>query len=312
LADERGRRVAGRRRGHVQRDTKEAKEALSVSGGLQLVTAFGSPLAIISAVMLYFGWARSAVQARELGVDESVLDMSTRDYLLRAVSWSWLPLCVLALAALVWLRLQDLATARIAAGPPFGTLPAAVRMLSWGSVPFAGILIVILAAVGLGEIAAPLVVAAGLLGTVYGVGVRRLIASATEKTPAPRGPRLRGALEAGLTSALLALLLLWAAENYAGIIGRGYADRIANNVPRLVAVRVYSATRLQLDAPGVTETALSGDHSAYLFRYSGLRLLQKSGGKYFLLSDGWTRDYGAVVVLQESPTLRLEFSNYPR
>ena len=48
---------------------------------------------------------------------------------------------------------------------------------------------------------------------------------------------------------------------------------------------------------------------AYRYRYSGLRLLIRSGGKYFLLPGNWTRDAGTVIVLGDRPDYRFEFGS---
>lgn len=37
-------------------------------------------MTVLTALPVYFGWQRSEVQARQLGIDESILGMSTRDY----------------------------------------------------------------------------------------------------------------------------------------------------------------------------------------------------------------------------------------
>ena len=50
------------------------------------VVSIGSPLALITALMFYFGWVRTHVQARELGYDVAVLQLSTTDYLLKSIN----------------------------------------------------------------------------------------------------------------------------------------------------------------------------------------------------------------------------------
>src|SRR4051794_23475537 len=54
--------------------------------------------------MFYFGWRRSDVQARQMGIDVSLFGFSTQDYVLRSIGSLYLPLLVtasLGLAALV-------------------------------------------------------------------------------------------------------------------------------------------------------------------------------------------------------------------
>jgi hypothetical protein len=65
--------------------------------------------------------------------------------------------------------------------------------------------------------------------------------------------------------------------------------------------------RLDIKASGVLERRLSGKDLAYRYRYSGLRLLTHSGGKYFLLPASWRRSNGAAIILADSPNYRFEF-----
>jgi hypothetical protein len=60
--------------------------------------------------------------------------------------------------------------------------------------------------------------------------------------------------------------------------------------------------------PGVTVTRLNGRDSAYLYRYSGLRLLQLTGSNYFLISRSWDTAHRQVIVIPASGDLRVEFS----
>jgi hypothetical protein len=82
---------------------------------------------------------------------------------------------------------------------------------------------------------------------------------------------------------------------------------VAQNLGARPAVTVFSARRLHLT--GVAEQELDGRDSAYRYRYAGLRMLIRSGGKYFLLPDGWIRGRGAAIVLSDGPSLRFEFGS---
>ncbi|WP_251039225.1 hypothetical protein [Agromyces sp. ISL-38] len=53
-------------------------------------------------------------------------------------------------------------------------------------------------------------------------------------------------------------------------------------------------------ASSVTAAFAGGDLVALVGgspRYTGLRLLDRTGTNYFLISDGWTDEYGVVVAL---------------
>ena len=70
----------------------EAKKA-DLREVLRPVVAVVANITVLTALLVYFGWRRSETQAHQLGIDESILGMSTRDYLLRSMarcsSCSW-------------------------------------------------------------------------------------------------------------------------------------------------------------------------------------------------------------------------------
>src|SRR5690606_32792219 len=63
---------------------------------LSVVTTLGPPLTIVTALMIYFGWARSDAQAQFMGVDVRLFGFSTQDYVLQSISTLYLPLLVMA------------------------------------------------------------------------------------------------------------------------------------------------------------------------------------------------------------------------
>jgi hypothetical protein len=110
-----------------------------------------------------------------------------------------------------------------------------------------------------------------------------------------------------LVALLIVLSLFWTASTYAQALGRGRAAQAAATLYTRPQVIVFAPKRLGIEANGVLEHRLTGGDSAYRYRYSGLRLLIRSGGKYFMLPDRWTRSSGAAIVLSDSPQYRFEF-----
>ncbi|WP_123741519.1 hypothetical protein [Saccharothrix texasensis] len=104
------------------------------------------------------------------------------------------------------------------------------------------------------------------------------------------------------------LSLFWSAGNYAEVRGVELARDYAEDLHGQTAVVVYAPQRLHITAPGACEEPLPAEGSRYRFRYAGLRLLAKVGAKYFLVSDGWTRDRGTVVALADDD-LRVELGH---
>jgi hypothetical protein len=76
-------------------------------------------------------------------------------------------------------------------------------------------------------------------------------------------------------------------------------------------VTVYSPKSLEIHVPGIVETKLRNPESAYQYRYDGLRLVQRSGDRYLLMSEHWDPRTSRIIVLRESDTIRMEFSRDP-
>jgi hypothetical protein len=70
--------------------------------------ALGAVITLVTAVMFYFGWRRSYVQAQAMGIDVSLFGYSSQDYVLQSISSFYLPLLLLAGIGLgcVWLHGQ--------------------------------------------------------------------------------------------------------------------------------------------------------------------------------------------------------------
>jgi hypothetical protein len=107
---------------------------------------------------------------------------------------------------------------------------------------------------------------------------------------------------------ILVVSLFAAVGDWADTMGTERARQLGRRIGALPSVVVYSAQRLQLDASGVRVETVGGDDSAYRFRYTGVKLLIRSGGKYFLIPASWTRSDGVVIPLPERDDLRFEFT----
>jgi hypothetical protein len=137
-------------------------------------------------------------------------------------------------------------------------------------------------------------------------------AAADPGAPPPLVPPWQRALRALLIGGVITLALFWEVSNYAGVVGRGYALEIARKVPALPRAIAFSATPLGIQAPGVREERLGagpgGGGEALRYRTTGLRFLVRSGGRMFLLHDGWTPRRGTVIVLPDNAQVRWQFS----
>lgn len=267
----------------------------------RIAAAIGN-VGVLTALLVYFGWVRSEVQAKALGIDESILNMSTRDYLLRSVRPVLVLLLVVASSVLVWVLMDQLLAMRLRRRGSNDRiylwtcrlLPAAIIVLpvtGWlarGRYPATA------------YIAFPLLCATGLLLLLYAFRLR-VAGGGAPALSAANG----GLLRAG-TAVLVGVALFSSASNYATVEGTELARDFEAQVSLLPGVVVHSTTALNLDAPGVQLTRTS--EKGYGYRYGGLRLLEHVGGNYLLIPDRWTHEFGVVLTLRDDdPGLRFDF-----
>jgi hypothetical protein len=268
----------------------------------RMATILGN-VAVLTALLVYFGWVRSEVQSRLLGIDESVLGMSTQDYLLRSVRPVLVLLLIISIAGLLWLLLDvPLVRSIRRSGRSNGFVRWTLRLLPTALVVLPGAVWLLgLSLPAMAFIAFPLSIAAGLLLLLYSVQLRQLIPGAEQALPGREG------LLRAFTAVVVAIGLFSSAANYATVEGTELADGFVNSINDLPRVVIYSAEGLQINTSGSEEQKLSATDSTYKFRYVGLRLLEHTGGHYFLVTDAWNPQSGTIVMLPDDAPLRLEF-----
>jgi hypothetical protein len=293
-------RAAGRivpRQQPVETGRSPLAAALSVAGTL------GPPLTVATSLMLYFGWARSDTQATSMGLDVSLFGFTTQDYVMRSVSTLYIPLLATVSIALGWLALHS----RVLAGLGNGIRRGAVRKAGLvGLGTGLGGAVAVLMVASLDRDAAPLVLPLVLAGAtqVAAYGGWLLRASSADRNSRVT-TSWQGVLRKLLVGSVVTLALFWELSNYAAVVGRGYALDIAGSLATLPRATAYSAQPLGIQAPGVHEERLEAGDG---YRTSGLRLLVRSGGRLFLLHDGWSPRSGTVIVLPDNDHLRWQFS----
>ncbi len=278
---------------------------------LSVLATLGPPLTIVTALMFYFGWARSNTQARYMGLDVSLFGYSTQDYVMQSISTLYLPLLATVALALGWLALHrrvDRALGRPASRSALltaGRIALGVGLLMAAATLFTAVLNRYWA-----PLVMPLILAAGMAIAAYGGW---LASAASEADPPLRPvPPWQRALRTLLVGSVITLALFWEVSQYAGVVGRGYALEIARTVDGLPRATAYSANPLGIQAPGVREERLDADPDAakdtLRYRTTGLRFLYRSGGRMFLVHDGWTPQRGTVIVLPDNEDVRWQFS----
>ncbi|MGY1762285.1 hypothetical protein ACI79G_15180 [Geodermatophilus sp. SYSU D00779] len=271
---------------------------------MELLSLVVPPTTLVTALLFWFGFELVDARASYFGLGTGTLGFSTTDYLIRGVEAGIVPLIVLFLAMLSGVALHIVAH-RLAGR--WGT----EKPFRWGVglVGVAGVSLGVAGAYGVFRalpppidwyLLPPVLLASGPLVTAY--AVRWL--------PPPEVPAARSAqISTVAVGGLVILSLFWAASLYADALGRGRAQQLGASLTLQPRVTVYSERPLAID-PAVATTAQldAAEGGRYLYRYSQLRLLIRSDDKYFLLPDDWTLATGTVLVIPDSPEVRVEFA----
>jgi hypothetical protein len=273
----------------------------------EVITTFVAPTTLVGGLVFYFGWTRTRAWWLYFGVDPSVLGFSNQDYVLRSVNALFPALLVAAIAAagVAWaVRRTDRLVTDIASGRAG---PNAPRMLARVR-PIVGGLGAVFFAVGVLALFWGVLAFEVLSALALGTGAMLLALAGRLRTNRKTAPG-RGAWEAAALWVVLILSAFWAISDFALITGRGAARFTGNNLSLRPAVTIFSTERLGLEGPGVDSGVLAAGER-YRFRYTGLRMLLRTGGSYVLVPEGWEQG-ASVFVVDDEPSLRFEFSFPP-
>ena len=269
-----------------------------LGGVLQLVTAIGSPLALGTALLFYFGWRRSEAQAEALGFDVSVLGMSPQDFMLRSIPVLFFPVALVLVASLgaVWVHTRLMGRVGGAGGDGVLGIARALRW-SWAALPALGVALLVVTP-PFGNLVLPLLVTLGVIGGIYGAMLRRRVSQDPARTPSP---------VALLAAALVAVLLFWQTERLARVVGEGLAEQVGADVGRLTAVTVYSPKRLQL-GPEIAETRFPMPSPPTGTGTAGSACSTTPTTSTSSSPTPWTRERARLIVLRDDGATRVEFS----
>ena len=265
-------------------------------------TIAGSTTAI-AALLFYFGWSRAFYFYDYLGVDSSILDLTTRDYIQLSVDGLFVPIvtaaCLTFALVATFTMIKHFAPSALNhRAVPVAELTAGALLLANG---FSRLFFATPLNRGLLIAPACLLVGSWLLFTA----LRRSSAPANHGDDREWTSVL---LWAGFLT-VLGASLFWAANDYSADVGRGRAQQLVAELPMMPSVRMYSKQSLELQAAGAVETACQvTDEDAYHFRYDNLKLILRSGDAYLLLPADWSPAHGVSILMQQNDTTRLEFS----
>jgi hypothetical protein len=296
-------------------ETSRALRQLDPTATWRIVGAILGQGALLTALLLYFGWARTRATFAYFGVDLSLLDLSTTDYVLRSVNSAYHPLLLLGLAVFAGVLVhQQLgrpggrwqARARRAQlgvrGAGWGLVGVGVLALLWsGWSRWVGSWLPDSSALGFAWL--PSTLAAGFALLAYGAGVE-----VTQRAgKADRGnPQLLFVLVA-----LFVMALFWAVSLFAVHDGRARAVAIERDLRSSPEVLLLARELLAIRGPGVVLADLKlpdrrQPYGRYRKSYSGLRLLTHNKDKYFLLPVGWKHGRDRVYEVPDDGAIRVE------
>lgn len=319
-----------------ERPESIAEHSAPALGLVSMVFKVMAPTAVITALLYYFGWARTDAAARRAGVDQSLFGFSTNDYLLRSVGPLFKPFGLGLLAvAVIAVALGGIRT-RVRRRISDGSLPPhRVNHVGWGLLAVsaaattgAALLLPTIRTQTPGHSAALLmfVGAATLGGALSLADVQRGEAARSElrrhqlgredeqHEPAQLSDLLspqRGWL-LGVVVALVVVGLFAATLRLAFEDGEASIVDYARTIDRQPSVIITSTQPLDIDLPGVEShvllpSAKYRDDPRY--RYSGLHLLLEANQRLFLVTRAFGRsdEAWAVAVVPYTENLRLDF-----
>ena len=284
---------------------------------VQVLKVFGSivaPVTLLTALMYYFGLLHAYWFFGSFGVDYTVFELTTQDYLLRSADGLFVPLTVIAICGLAVLWTYRLLAAR------FGMEErgsAAARVAVPG-VAILGLSFLTIAAIGITNppvlhryVTLPgLALAAGVLLLLAASRMQLWRASQSSgKTVRATYPFAVLAAEWSAVFVLVSVGLFWATGDWSAAVGTRRGNQVLESLPAWPDVIVYSEKSLGLaNVPGVREVRCTSAGATDTFRYDGLHLIVQAGGHYLLLPEGWTPDSGSALVIPETDGLRFEFT----
>lgn len=295
--------------------TEASVPARSMFATLRGVTTVVAPTSLVTALLFYFGWARTSTQASVMGLDESLFGYSTRDYILRSITTMFWPLFDAALAVLVALLFHARLVAWLGVGGPAPRVRndrrRAARDIGIG---FASVGAILLVLGGVGSrvehpsrfvsLGAPLAVTTSIVVLAYAAYLRQLVA-ASDNDPQDQAASGLAAMLWGTVTVLLLLGSFWTVSHYAAIKGIDFAHSAVRRLPMQPSVTIYSERRLFLEPP-VTEEALPGGEGTYRYKYAGLRLLFRADDRLFLRPSDLS-DHRNIVIA-ENESIRVEYT----
>jgi hypothetical protein len=287
----------------------------SLQQSLELIGKIIAPTTVLSALLYYFGWARTNALYGYFGLNQSVMGLSVKDYLLRGIVAAFEPLrwlLILGLAG-IWLNywIGHQMNRTLTSKQPFRFRLLVSVILGIGVLFLLAGPIIIFSRVQFEPLILPSTWMLGIMLTSYGAYLGLQLRCKREmeqgkESWATRVPDGLGQMSLGIVIGLLLFSLFWFVSMYAGVVGRWEGGQIATNLTDRPCVVIFSRVTLSIETDGTTVEHVSTQKDAYQYRYSGLRFLAYSAGNYFLLPANWSPDNARTIIIADTDTVRVE------
>lgn len=251
--------------------------------------------ALLGALLLFFGWARTRATYAHFGIDLSQLDLSTTEFILRSVNTAYEPLLRLGLLILAGAALHEYLRRAPQRAQQVRRIVgiAGLVVLAFGmsalfiepwSVFIGRDVLSQRSALEYAWLPETLAAGLGLLAYAFWRDDNRLLPF--------------------LLVGLFVASLFWVVSLLAQYDGGERAKQIAHDLPGGTQIVLLSEQSLEIGGPGVLKSELHGDK--YRYSYAGLRLLVRAGGKLFLIPSHWHKGDDRVFAVPDASDVRLE------
>jgi hypothetical protein len=285
----------------------------SLERWVSMGTTVVAPVTVVSALLLYFGYASTRAMYEYFGVDVDAVGLSTQDFLMRSPRPLFVPLVGLLLVGMMglWLHAYVL---ELAADRDRGRArlrrPARWVVRAGGLVLLAGVVLMFSYPVQVVrdwhvyDLVVPLCLAVGTVLLAYG---RHVVTISTDAA-GNRTPRSSRSLATVLALGVVAASVFWTTSTIAQWSGRGQAEVLAARLHELPSVILDTKERLYVKNPVIDESVLElEDGQAFRYRYRQLRLLLVKGGEaMFLVPAQWSTS-GTTLVVPMNDEVRVQF-----
>lgn len=294
---ERTPRVAG-----VARPTPSARTPFSWSRIVDWLSAVVPVLAVLTALAVWFGFQIVGSRMLYFGIDPSVLEFGTRDFVLRSVAAVLRPMVYLLLGTLALVQAHLVVTWLLRRYQSDVPWRRSLRAAAWVLVAGGIVAFIQGAPVFTGEYVTDFSFGTDCQGETLGtwwrpgvlpLGVALMVYASwllrRLSVIAPGSPPAWHRLVVAVTASLLLVGTFWSFSLYAHAAGALESHSYTCDGFRQFAnVVVYSKRPLSIpELDGLVVEPVGDVSSKYHWRYTGLRLLLRSGDTYFLLPEDW-------------------------